>query len=56
MTKQQRWARFLKKVSIEAIPDAILPGKSIGKVIALIQIPEILNDEAIQVFICKKFE
>ncbi len=36
--------------------DVILPGKSIEKAIVSLQIPEVLNDEAIQVLFCKKFE
>jgi hypothetical protein len=36
--------------------DAILLGESIGKAIVSLQIPEVLNDEAIQVLLCKKFD
>jgi transposase-like protein len=36
--------------------DAILPGESIDKGLVLLQIPEVLNDEAIQVLSCKKIE
>jgi hypothetical protein len=36
--------------------DAILHGESSGKAIVSFQIPEVLNDEAIQVLLCKKFE
>jgi hypothetical protein len=36
--------------------DVILPGESIDKAIVSLQIPEVLNDEAIQVLSCKKFE
>jgi hypothetical protein len=34
--------------------DVILPGESIDKAIVLLQIPEVLNDEAIQVLLCQK--
>ncbi len=36
--------------------DTLLHGESIGKVIVLLQISEVLSDEAIQVLLCKKFE
>jgi hypothetical protein len=36
--------------------DVILPGESIDKAIVSLQIPEILNDEAIQVLLSQKFE
>jgi hypothetical protein len=36
--------------------DAILPGESIGKEILSLQIPEVWNDEVIQVLLRKKFE
>jgi hypothetical protein len=36
--------------------DVILPGESIDKAIVSLQIPEVLNDEAIQVLLHKKFE
>ncbi len=36
--------------------DTLLLEKSIGKAIVSFQIPEVLSDEAIQVFLCKKFE
>jgi hypothetical protein len=36
--------------------DAILPGESIDKAIVSLQIPEVLNSEAIQVLLSKKFE
>ncbi len=34
--------------------DVVLPGESIDKAIVSLQIPEVLNDEAIQVLLCKK--
>jgi hypothetical protein len=36
--------------------DTLLLGKSIGKAILSLQIPEVLSDEAIQVLLFKKFE
>jgi hypothetical protein len=47
---------ILKKSLDLNYTDAILPGESIDKAIVLLQIPEVLNDEAIQVLSCKKFE
>jgi hypothetical protein len=35
--------------------DAILPGEIIDKAIVLLLIPEVFNDDAIQVLSCKKF-
>jgi hypothetical protein len=35
--------------------NSLLPGLGIGKAIVSLQIPEVFNDEAIQVFLCKKF-
>ncbi len=52
----QRWARFFKKGVDWSDIDAILPGKSICKAIVLLQIPEVLNDKAIQVLLCKKLQ
>jgi hypothetical protein len=34
----------------------MLPGESIDKANVSLQIPEVLNDEVIQVLLCKKFE
>ncbi len=47
---------ILKKIDVWSDTDAILPGESIDKAIVSLQIPEVLNDEAIQVILWKKFE
>jgi hypothetical protein len=47
---------ILKKIFDRTDTDAILPGESIDKAIVLLQIPAVLKDEALQVFLCKKFE
>jgi hypothetical protein len=48
--------RDSKKSVDESDTDVILPGESINKAIVLLQIPEVLNNEAIQVLLCKRFE
>jgi hypothetical protein len=47
---------ILKKSVDWSDTNVILPGESIDKAIVSLQIPEVLNDEAIQVLLCKKFE
>ncbi len=47
---------ILKKSVDWSDTDVILPGESIEKAIVSLQILEVLNDEAIQVLLCKKFE
>ncbi len=47
---------ILKKSVDWSNTDVILAGESIDKAIVSLQIPEVLNDEAIQVLLCKKFE
>ncbi len=47
----------IRKKSVDwSDSDTLLLEKSIGKAIVSLQIPEVLSDEAIQVFLCKKFE
>jgi hypothetical protein len=48
--------RDSKKSVDQSDTDVILPGERIDKAIVSLQIPEVLNDEAIQVLLCKKFE
>jgi hypothetical protein len=47
---------ILKKSVDKSDTDVILSGESIDKAIASLQIPEVLNNEAIQVLLCKRFE
>jgi hypothetical protein len=47
---------ILKKSVDCSDTDVKLPGESIDKAIVSLQIPEVLNDEAIQVLLCEKFE
>ncbi len=47
---------ILKKSVDWSDTDVILRGESIDKAIVSLQIPEVLNNEAIQVLLCKKFE
>jgi hypothetical protein len=47
---------ILKKSADWSDADAILPGESIDKAIVSLQIPEVLNSEAIEVLLRKKFE
>ncbi len=47
---------ILKKSVDWSDTDVIFPGESIDKAIVSLQIPEVLNDEAIQVLLRKKFE
>jgi hypothetical protein len=49
----QWWARCLTKSVDRSDIDTLLPGESIGEVIVLIQIPEVLSDEAINCFYAK---
>ncbi len=47
---------ILKKSVDWSDTDAMLPGENVDKAIVSLQIPEVLNDEAIQVILWKKFE
>ncbi len=54
---QAKVGTILKKVCVNwNDTNVILPGKSIAKAIVSLQILEVLNDEAIQILLCKKFE
>jgi hypothetical protein len=55
VTWVQRWARLKKKSVNWSDTDVILSEESINKAIVSLQIPEVLNDEAIQVLLWKKF-
>ncbi len=46
---------ILKKSVDWSDTDAILSGESIDKAIVSLQIPDVLNDEAIQLLLFKKF-
>ncbi len=49
--------RDLEKKSVDwSDTDTLLNGESIGKAIVLLQIPEVLSDEVIQVLLCNKLE
>ncbi len=49
------WARFGSKVATEAKP-ILFYLEIIATAVVSLQIPEVLNDEAIQVLLCTKFE
>jgi hypothetical protein len=53
---QAKVGTILKKNVDWIDTNVILPEESIDKAIVSLQIPEVLNDEAIQLLFCKKFE